>query len=85
MPSHASKCLHLWCRYLRAAAHAKGKKRLNLLAEHVLDVWLWTLAQVSAWVCEQPVQPRFERRPGCCQTWIEAERGRKSESIPALS
>ena len=36
------------CRsYLREAEQARGKERLNLLAEHVLDVWLWTLAQVS--------------------------------------
>jgi hypothetical protein len=34
-------------RYLREAEQAEGKERLNLLAEHVLDVWLWTLAQVQ--------------------------------------
>ena len=34
-------------RHLRAAARSEGKERLNLLAEHVLDVWLWTLAQVG--------------------------------------
>ena len=34
-------------RNLRAAERATGEReRLNLLAEHVLDVWLWTLAQV---------------------------------------
>ncbi len=36
-------------RYLREAEQAVDpKQRLDLLTQHVLDVWLWTLAQVIA-------------------------------------
>ena len=36
-------------RHLRAAERSTSERqRLDMLTEHVMDVWLWTLAQVSA-------------------------------------
>ena len=42
-----STAVHQLRRYLREAEQVVDpRQRLDLLTQHVLDVWLWTLAQV---------------------------------------
>jgi hypothetical protein len=48
---------------LKAARRASGKRRLDLLAEHVVDVWLWTLGRGQGTPC-QPMVIALHCAPG---------------------
>ena len=54
----STTAVHQLRRYLREAEQAvDARQRLDLLTQHVLDVWLWTLAQV---ICSGPSPPHSD-------------------------